>query len=147
MEKSHNHLGQKIDSGDAAISGLFGGLLGGLAMALVILLFSLAAGQGPAYLGYFSTNTPFPPIQGLLMHLAVSSIYGMLYGLMLFWTRLERLKVPGWLAGLIYALLLWVFAVTVLLPAAQSLMLRLPWYVFFGGHVAYGLVLGWRGSL
>ncbi len=144
MEKSQDHLGQKTSSGDAAISGLFSGLLGGLAMALVILLFSLAAGQGLAYLGYFSTSTPVPPIQGLLMHLSVSGIYGMLFGLIHRWSGLARLKLPGWLAGLIYALLLWAFAVVVLLPAAHSLMLSLPWYVFFAGHLAYGLVLGVR---
>ncbi len=126
------------------MSGLFGGLFGGLAMGLVILLASLLANQGAAYLGYFSTATPVPPLQGLLMHLAVSSIYGMLYSLVLRWTRAERLKLPGWTAGIIYALALWVFAVTVLLPAAHSLILTLPWPVFFLGHLAYGLVLGIR---
>jgi hypothetical protein len=68
----------------------------------------------------------------------------MLYSLILYWTRLKRLKAPGWLAGLVYALLLWGFAVTVLLPAARSLMLSIAWPAFFCGHVAFGLVLGWR---
>lgn len=138
---------QSHSMGDTAVSGLIGGLLGGLAMALVILLFSLLAGQGAAYLGYFSSTTPVPPLQGLLMHLAVSSIYGMLYSLVLYWIRAGRLKLPGWLAGLIYALALWVLAVTVLLPAANSLMMTLAWPSFFFGHVAYGLVLGWRRGL
>lgn len=133
--------------GDVTVSGLFGGLLGGLAMALIIALFSLLAGQGLAYLGYFSNGTPVPPLQGLLMHLAVSGIYGMLYGLILHWSRADHLDLPGWLLGLVYAVALWVLAVTVLLPAANSLMLTLPWYVFFSGHLAYGLVLGWRRGL
>jgi uncharacterized membrane protein YagU involved in acid resistance len=130
--------------GDTAVSGLLGGLLGGLAMALVIVLFSLGAGQGLAYLGDFSTGTPVPPLQGLLMHLAVSSIYGMVYTLVRRATRVDRMKLPGWVAGLTYALILWAFAVLVLLPAAKSLMLTLPWVVFFTGHIAYGLVLGLR---
>jgi hypothetical protein len=129
--------------GDSAVSGLFAGLLGGVAMALVIVLFSLLAGQGMSYLGDFSSGTPVPDLQGLLMHLAMSGIYGMLYGLIHRLVRIERFRhLPGWLTGLGYALLLWAFAVSVLLPAAQSLILTLPWPVFFSGHLAYGLVLG-----
>jgi hypothetical protein len=145
MEKSNAQLQQKSSSGDAAVSGLFGGLLGGLAMALVLVLFSLMAGQGAGYLGYFSTATPVAPVQGLLMHLAVSGIYGMLYALLRRWTGLNRSsRVPDWLTGLAYALVLWAVAVTVLLPAAQSRMLSIAWPAFFFGHVAYGLLLGWR---
>ena len=142
MNETNASLKPSATTGDAAISGLFGGLLGGLAMALVIFLFSLAAGQGAAYLGYFSTEIPVPPLQGLLMHLAVSCIYGILFGLLLHWTRIDRRKLPGWFSGLVYALGLWVLAVTVMLPLSHSIMLTLPWYVFFGGHIAYGLVLG-----
>ncbi|MBE0696218.1 MAG: hypothetical protein IH586_04780 [Anaerolineaceae bacterium] len=131
--------------GDDAVIGLFGGLLGGLVMTLVIVLFSLFAGQGLAYLGYFSTATPVAPLQGGPgTHLAVSCTYGILYSLLVHWLPVFRLRLPGWLLGLIYGLILWVFAITILLPAAQSIMLTLPWYVFFCGHAAYGLVLGWR---
>jgi hypothetical protein len=145
MEKSQYLTRSHTSAGDAVVSGLFGGLLGGLAMALVIALISQFAGQGFAYLGFFATTSPNPPLQGLLMHLAVSSIYGMLYALIRRWTRLDRLaQVPGWLAGLVYALGLWAFGITVLLPATNSLMLTLPWQVFFCGHIAYGLVLGLR---
>jgi hypothetical protein len=131
--------------GDSAVSGLFAGLLGGAVMALVIVLFSLLAGQGVSYLGNFSNGTPVPVLQGLLMHLAMSGIYGMVYGLIHRQIRMERFHgLPGWLAGLGYALALWVFAVNVMLPAARSLILALPWYVFFSGHLAYGLMLGVR---
>jgi hypothetical protein len=144
MEKTYLHVKHHDSAGDAAVSGLFGGLVGGVAMAIVLLLFSLLAGKGLAYLGYFSTDTPVPPFQGLLGHLAVSSIYGMLYSLISRWTRIDRVEIPGWLKGLAYALILWGFAITVLLPAANSLMLTLPWPIFFTGHAAYGLVLGIR---
>jgi len=145
MEKTYHRTRHSFTTGDAAVSGLFAGLLGGLAMALVIVLFSLAAGQGLAYLGFFSAATPVPPLQGLLGHLAVSGIYGMVYSLLLRWIRAERQPLPGWLLGLAYAFALWVFAITVLLPAANSLMLSLPWVVFFSGHGAYGLIVGaWK---
>ena len=142
MEKTRMVTSPHTSAGDAAVSGVFAGLVGGLLMALVIFLFSLVAGQGPAYLGYFSTEVPVPALQGVLMHLAVSCIYGMLYSLILHLTRIDRSNLPGWLVGLIYALALWTLAVTVLLPVSHSIMLSLPWYVFFCGHVAYGLVLG-----
>jgi hypothetical protein len=132
-------------TGDTAVSGLFSGVLGGVAMAAVIGFFSLLAGQGLGFLGYFSSGAPVMPLQGLVMHLAVSSIYGMLYALVRRWTGLDHLTwLPGWLAGIIYALGLWVFGVTLLLPAAKSLFLTLPWVVLFAGHLAYGLVLGLR---
>jgi len=145
MAQIEGHVKARISTGDAAVNGLFNGLLGGVAMAAVIVIFSLLGGQGLGYLGNFSAGAPVLPLLGLVMHLAVSSIYGMLYGLVRRWTRLERLTwLPAWLAGLVYALVLWVFAVVVLLPAAQSLILTLPWVVFFTGHIAYGLVLGSR---
>lgn len=144
MEKSQAQLRKNSSLSDQAVSGLFGGLLGGLAMALVIALFSLSYGQGLAFLGYFSTETAAAPLQGVLMHLAVAGVYGMLYQLLRHWLGLGRLKIPGVLVGLVYGVLLWAVAVTVLLPAARSIMLSIAWPAFFFGHVAYGLVLGWR---
>ena len=145
MEKIEGRAKVRISTGDAAVNGLFNGILGGLAMAAVIVIFSLLAGKGLGYLAYFSTGTPVAPLLGLVMHLGVSSIYGMLYGLGRQWARLDRLtRLPAWLAGLVYAMGLWVFAVTLLLPATKALILTLPWVVFFSGHIAYGLVLGLR---
>lgn len=145
MEKVEGHLKTKITAGDAAVNGLLNGLVGGVAMAAVVIIFSLLGGKGFGYLGYFSAGAPVLPLVGLVMHLAVSTIYGLLYGLIRKWTRLDRLtRLPGWLAGLIYAMGLWVFAVTLLLPGAKSMILTLPWVVFFTGHFAYGLVLGLR---
>ena len=75
----------------------------------------------------------------------MSGIYGMLYGLVHRQVGMGRYqRLPGWLVGLVYAVLLWGFAASLLLPAAHSLILTLPWTVFFSGHLAYGLVLGAR---
>jgi hypothetical protein len=144
MEKSAIQQNtNQVSFGDSAVSGLFGGLLGGIAMGAVIGAASLAAGQGFSYLGKFAAGTPVPPLQGFLMHLAVSSIYGILYALLYHAIGVKRLgQIPGWLTGLLYAMLLWTLAVTILLPTANALILSLPWWVFFAGHVAYGLVLG-----
>jgi hypothetical protein len=135
---------KEITAGDSAVSGLLNGLFGGAAMALVIVLFSLLSGQGLAYLTYFSAEMPVPPLQGLLMHLGVSCTYGMIYGLLRHITHMERLKLPHALPGLIYGLGLWALAVALILPAAKSLMLNLPWVVLFSAHAVYGLVLGMK---
>jgi hypothetical protein len=143
MVKTGPVIKDQSSAGDTAVSGLFSGLQGGLAMAAVIGFYSLLAGQGLGYLGYLSSGAPVMPLVGLMMHLAVSCIYGMLFALVRHWTRLDHIAwLPGWLAGIIYAVGLWVIGVTVLLPTARSLILTLPWYIFFSGHVAYGLVLG-----
>ena len=139
MTHSDSRTYQVSAAGDTAVSGLFNGLWGGLAMAAVILLASLLAGRGLEYLGYFSRATPVPPLQGLLGHLAVSSIYGMIFALIRRWIGL---RLPGWLAGSLFALGLWGVAVGLLLPATQSLLLSLPWGIFLSSHLAYGLVLG-----
>ena len=143
MTTSDSRTYQVLAAGDTAVSGLFNGLWGGLAMAAVILLTSLLAGRGLEYLGYFSAATPVPPLQGLLGHLAVSSIYGMIFALIRRWIGLSRLtRLPGWLAGSLFALGLWGVAVGLLLPATQSLLLSLPWGILLSSHFAYGLVLG-----
>jgi hypothetical protein len=145
MGKSGLIIKSHTSAGDTAVSGLFNGVQAGVAMAVVIVIFSLLAGQGLVYLSYFSSGAPVTPLQGLAGHLAVSSIYGMLYALVRRWTRLNHFtRLPGWLAGVVYALGLWVFAMVLLLPAAKSLFLTLPWAVLFAGHIAYGLVLGFR---
>jgi hypothetical protein len=145
VEETVEHPIRTASGSDAAVNGLFGGWLGGLAMAGAIAGGSLLAGQGLAYLGYFATSAPVSPLLGLLGHMGVSGVYGLLYGLLRHWIGVDRLRrVPGWLVGLVYAFGLWALAVTVLLPAAGSLMLTQAWPVFFVGHVAYGLVLGAR---
>ena len=145
MEKTYSHITHHTSTGDAAVSGLFSGLQGGVAMAVVIVSFSLLAGQGLGYLGYFSAGAPLQPILGLVGHLAVSSIYGMLYAIARRWLGIERLSwLPGWLAGLVYGLGLWLLAILVILPAAHSMFLSLSWTFFFTGHIVYGLVLGFR---
>jgi hypothetical protein len=148
MEKAALKTTEKLSTGDAAVTGLFGGLLGGIAMGAVIGISGLIAGQGWSYLTYFSAGTPGSPLQGFLMHLGVSSIYGILYMMLIRGIGHSRLgRTPGWLTGLIYAMMLWVFAVTILLPATDALILEVPWLVFFAGHAAYGLVLGSRKHL
>ncbi len=137
-------LRKETTSGDSAVSGLLNGLLGGGAMAIVTAAASLLAGRGLAYLTYFSADKPVPPLQGLMVHLAVAGTYGMLYGLLRRWLGLERSRFPRAISGLIYGMGLWALAAGLLLPSAHSPLQSIPWPAFLAAHLVYGWVLGSR---
>ena len=131
---------------DAAIDGLFAGLAAGLLMGIVVILGGLLVGESPAaVLERFSTGHTTTPLSGGLMHLAVSVVYGIVFGLLAHAlpSRVLR-RLPGWLAGLLYGLLLLAVAVGALLPGLNSPLLEIPLWILALGHAVYGLVLGWR---
>ncbi len=128
-------------SGDAAVDGLLGGLAGGVAMALFLVITGLIGGEGAAdILGRFAPSGGADPLVGALAHLAVSAIYGAVFGVL---TIPFRGRVPGWLAGLVYGLAL--YGVTQIIISGAGAALRGFAPVNFAlAHVIYGLVLGWR---
>jgi hypothetical protein len=99
---------------DAAIDGLFGGLIAGVLMILVLILTGLVTGDAPTSVLIFLTP-------GRLLA-----------------------RLPGWLVGLVYGLLLLALAMNVLLPGLRSALQEMPWGVLAVGHLVYGVVLGWR---
>ncbi len=131
--------------GDAAVDGLLNGAVAGLAMALYLVLAMLAQGQAPwAVLSAFDASARNSPLVGLVMHLAVSGVYGALFGLL--WKSTHRLvpaSVPGWLIGLFYGLVLYLLAELVLLPSTATALRDIPFYHFGIAHLIYGAVLGW----
>jgi len=131
---------------DAAIDGLFGGLIAGVLMILVLILAGLVTGDAPAsVLARFHTGQAANPWSGSLIHLAVSGIYGVIFSLLVFLTPGKLIaRLPGWLVGLVYGLLLLALALNVLLPGLRSALQEMPWGVLAVGHLVYGLTLGWR---
>ncbi len=133
---------RNFSSGDRAVNGLLGGFFGGLAMAGVIILAGLLAGDA-----WQQAVTRFIPLgqqsllQGILLHLGVSAVYGIVYGLLL---PLIPRRVPGWLAGLAYGLLLFSLAQLIILPQTGSGLANLPVWALAAAHAVFGLVLGWR---
>jgi hypothetical protein len=129
---------------DAALDGLFGGLAGGVAMAVYLEIWGLLAGHGPgAVLGMFDPNRRGAALNGALTHLAVASVYGILFGLI--WWALRRglrVAVPAWLAGALYGLALLAVAQAVVLPSSSSPLAEIPTLHFALAHLAYGVVLG-----
>lgn len=130
--------------GDTAVDGLLGGLLAGAAMLALLLLLGLLRGAPAAQtLGRFAAGAGGAPLVGLLLHLAVSGIYGMLFALLARGVRAIR-PFGRYLLGGAYGLLLFALARGVLLPAAGSALLAIPAPDLLLAHLAYGLVLDHR---
>jgi hypothetical protein len=135
--------GSRIDIGDAAVDGLLNGLVGGLAMALTLVIGGLLTGDSPgAVMARFDPYTG-SAVQGTLLHLAVSSVYGLIFTvgwrMLGRWLRVERF---GWLAGLVYGLALLALAWLALLPGADSALQQVPLVHFAAAHMVYGLTVG-----
>jgi hypothetical protein len=82
----------------------------------------------------------------MVLHLAVSGTYGLVFALVWFIiSRLGGFRPSNWMAGLVgtaYGALLWLLAQTVLLPGTGSALLTIPTWQFALAHLLYGLVLG-----
>jgi hypothetical protein len=126
---------------DSAVDGLIGGLAGGLTMAVFLVIAGLAGGEGVAeMLGRFSPAGDGNPLTGGLAHLAVAAIYGAIFGGIMVPIRG---RLPGWVAGIAYGLVLFAIARGALLPGAESALMEIPPIIFLIAHVVYGGVLGW----
>lgn len=134
-----NTLPKSKTVGDRAVDGLLAGLTGGTAMAVYLILAGLLGGTGAEeVLSRFGPQT-VNPVQGVLTHLAVSGIYGALFGMA---AGVGRGRLPGWAGGLVYGVLLFLLAHYVLLPSSVTPLAKTPVIHFFVAHVVYGLVLG-----
>ena len=128
-----------ISAGDAAVDGLFGGLLAGLSMAIFLILVGLTIGAGPGVtMSHFDATEGTSPWIGSMLHMAVAGVYGLTFALLY---RMVVKRVPGWLAGLIYGAILFAMARGVL-PASGSPLVTIPFWQFGIAHLLYGLVLG-----
>ncbi len=139
MSGSSQAMERNISLGDGSVDGLLAGFAAGLAMLGVLIiegwLGDLTAAQVTA--SFAPPMTSGPPA-GFLLHLATAGIYGLIFGAL---TRtLQRRRILG--LGVVYGLILWLLARTILLPLADSPLLALPAAGFLLAHLAYGLVLG-----
>ena len=128
--------------GDAAVDGLLAGLAAGVVMAVYLIVTGLMTGDGLSnILGRFAPGEPTTPLAGALSHLAVSAIYGALFGV--FSMPLQN-RVPIWAAGLVYGIVLFLVAQYTLLPGTGSSLLEVSPVHFGIAHLLYGGVLGWQ---
>lgn len=140
---------RKKNAGDMAVDGLLAGILAGLAMAAYLILAGLLSDSSPAIiLGRFDPGHDGRWLFGSLAHIAVSGVYGagfaLLFAGMLRWRPL--LLRFGWLAGLLFGLVLFMIARGVLLPITGSPLLQNSTAHLLIAHAIYGLILGFEVS-
>jgi hypothetical protein len=121
------------------------GLVAGLVMALFLALTGLLSGTPLlATLGYFDPGRAGSWLTGALAHLAVSAIYGLIFGLLLrlvIAIRPSLWRLP-WLWGAVYGLMLLGLARGVVLTAVASPLVHIAAWQLGLAHLLYGLVLG-----
>ena len=137
---------QQKSVGDTAVDGLLAGIGAGLVMALFLLLVGLLNGDSvTAVFGRFDPGQTHNWLTGLIVHLAVSSIYGILFGLLyLLVVRIRpSLMRFSWLLGLVYGLLLYAIAQTALATGVDSGLRQLTAVNLIMSHAVYGVVVGY----
>jgi len=142
MAPVKNAVAKDLTMGDAAVDGLLAGLGAGIVLAIYLVVAGAIGGDSPAVvLSRFDPNATASPLTGALMHLAVASVYGMVFGIGYRFVRRSRL--PGWLIGLAYGLALVALAEGVILPGANSPLRAIPVWSFGLAHLFYGATLGY----
>lgn len=143
MEKAFGK--EKKSAGDVAVDGLIAGLPAGVGMAIVLALTGLLSDrQLLATLGYFDPSQDGNWLTGLLAHLAVAAIYGMVFALLMgalagtqpSWRRL----VVWW--GVLYGMLLLTVVYGVWLAVVESPLAQIDTWQMATAHLVYGLLLG-----
>ncbi|MGW8226553.1 MAG: hypothetical protein ACWGOY_12500 [Anaerolineales bacterium] len=128
-----------------AVDGVIIGLLSGITMYVSLAALALFTGGTPvSLLERFSASGLTSPLQGLMSHLAVSAIYGALFGAVV-WPVITRFTSHGWIGwigGLTYGSFLFLLAQTAILPSINSPLGEIPNWQWALGHAVYGLVLG-----
>jgi hypothetical protein len=150
MMNKVQHTRRERGVGDTAVDGLLAGITAGMGMAVYLVLAGFLSGRGLVeMLGLFDPVQAGNALTGLLAHLAVAGIYGVIFALLVM--GLGRIKPSlfdmSWLMGLGYGLVLFGLARGVLLTAVDSPLLQVTSIHFAIAHAVYGLILGyWLGK-
>jgi hypothetical protein len=131
---------RRASFGDRAVDGLFGGLWAGAVMGLYLILVGLFSGDSiGAVLSQFALDPAAAALTGLVSHLAVSALYGILFGLIS--RLLAQIPLNRWLLGLVYGAVLLLVSLFVLVPGAGQPLRAFPLVHWALAHLIYGWVL------
>lgn len=149
MAEISKDVRKEIKFGDTAVEGLFAGFLAGLAMAAWLAVTALIRSETLGILfSWFNPTQSASPLTGLLLHLAVSSVYGILFGMVWYLASISPRLAPrlsqAVALGVGYGVALFFLAWYVLLPASASPLRQLPIWQFGTAHLVYGFILGWQ---
>lgn len=145
MERQLNVKSEPVSLGDASVDGLLAGIFAGAAMAAYLVLATVVERESPAsLLSRFDPGSTGSWLTGLVAHLAVSAIYGLLFSIVY---RLMSQFAPGarrWrrMSGIGYGALLFLIARFLLLPVVDSPLMGITAIHFALSHAIYGLLLG-----
>ena len=131
---------------DYAVDGLLNGLLAGVVMAAFLVIVILLNGwEMESIFELWATPSP-SSITSVAVHLAISGVYGIGFGLF-YGMALVRVNgsPPVWLllfSGLVYGALIWLLAVTVIIPRTDGFYESLPAGYLISAHILYGMITG-----
>jgi hypothetical protein len=127
----------RLSIGDAALSGILIGGLAGIPMAVYM--------AAAVLLGGFLFYPGMAISSFVLIHLAVSSVYGLMYSLAFNFLAGSLKKTPSVAAaiigGLFYASVLLSLAVLVILPSSRSAQFEIPMSHIAIAHGIYAIFL------
>ncbi len=150
----HTKPARNLDGpGTWAGTGIIGGIIAGVAMAMVAMVWMMLAGAGfwkpmdliaSILLGKSAISAGFqmvPELVGMMIHLMLSAAFGLVFAFFVSRTSWSSGAITA--AALAYGLLLWIVNVviidTLFIPAGLSLA---PTPLMVAVHLVYGLVLG-----
>ncbi|SRR6266542_4119493 len=130
--------------------GVIGGVIAGIAMAMVAMMYTLVAQsdllaplkQMGALFFPNDSGSAFSMLAGMVLHMMTAAVLGLVF-VLLIQGRIAR-TAPLAVAGMIYILVEWLIASYLILPAIDTALLAT--FATVGGFVAhamYGVVLGW----
>lgn len=141
VDKPHSN------AGDLAVDGIITGIEAGLLMAAFLLVAAVLQGTSLSVVLAAFTLCGTPSVaSGVLTHLAISSVYGILFNLSFY--SLRRLgfgnknPVSGPLFGLTFGTFLFLAAEYFLFDHAAKALKDAPLLLMLGAHLVYGLTLG-----
>lgn len=134
-----------LNLGELIVDGLLQGIAAGIVMLVVFLALGLLDGHAPAQIhSALGLTRDATPVQGVLVHTAISAFYGVLWILLL--VLPARLFLPSnitplWeVVGVCFGCLTWLIAEAgILMLTGMSL---LPWWELLIAHLLYGGTLG-----
>ena len=126
--------------------GLVGGIVSGLVMGAFLMVVMAITGDsffrpleliGSIWYGAMTTGAA-AIVLGLVTHVVMSAILGVLYALLIPYGRVDPL-----LQGLVYGAVVWFLAQIVVLPQVGAyISAGYPVWAFLLGHLPYGIGLG-----
>ncbi len=145
-------------NGMLARGGVIGGLIGGMGMAMLMMVVTGLSGMGflrPLYLLAATFNPQWAMTQGvdmvailvgLMLHMMNSAIFGVVFALVLgAWLR-QGISTGGWLiAGMVWAVILFAVNQFIVLPIVDPALAQgagsvaIWWFI---SHLMYGGLLG-----